>query len=241
MKEWKPVVGYEDYYLVSNEADVFSLRNNRLIKVSDRGNGYYAVELNVNGKAKKESIHRLVAKAFIPNPDNLPFINHKDENPANNHADNLEWCTPKYNQNYGTIKERRKAHTVFKYGDDNPNSIPVYQFDLEGNFIARYGSAREAQRATELDAGVIGKVCKGIMKKYGGYYWSFTNKFEYDPAKKTPFANGAVLMYDSKGNFVKRYETPRELHADGFTTNNVGRVIRGERHSYKGYVFKRES
>lgn len=179
--------------------------------------------------------------AFIPNPDNLPFVNHKDENPKNNHVDNLEWCTPKYNSNYGTQIERRLAHTVKKFGADNARSKAVYQFDLDGNFIAEYGSGYEAERATGLSAGVIRKVCKGIMKSFGGYYWSDTKEFNYNPEITLHLRKGVVLMYDLNGNFIKRYETSNELKADGFPTTQVSRVVNGVRKSYKGYVFKREA
>lgn len=68
--------------------------------------GYCYVVFSVKGNRKTVKIHRLVANAFIPNPNNFPMVNHKDENKLNNHADNLEWCTPKYNSNYGSVRSR---------------------------------------------------------------------------------------------------------------------------------------
>lgn len=119
---WKPIAGYEGIYEVSNLGRVRSLsrmttqrnRNGDLVEYYKEGrllkqqlrNQYWSVILCKNGQEHKCSIHRLVAEAFVPNPNNLPQVNHKDENKQNNTATNLEWCTCKYNQNYGTRNER---------------------------------------------------------------------------------------------------------------------------------------
>lgn len=238
MKEWKPVVGYEDYYLVSNEGDVFSIRSNHLLKVTTQSNGYKRVELNVNGKATKESIHRLVAKAFIPNPNDYPIINHKDENPSNNHADNLEWCTYKYNTNYGNCISRMVANKEYKYGADNPRSKTVYQFDLEGNLIDMFSSTYDAARFYDIDAKSIAKCCTGGLKQYAGYGWSYDKTFSYEKRRSYGFKKGAIAMYDMQGNLIKTYHNSIELDNDGLKQVAVNRVCRGERNSYKGYVFK---
>lgn len=119
---WRPVKGYEGLYEVSNEGRVKSLErysvrfghqkeliDEKIISPRKSGSGYMLVSLSKQGERKTKSIHRLVAQAFIPNPKSFPFINHKDENKTNNHVDNLEWCTPKYNVNYGTGRKRAKA------------------------------------------------------------------------------------------------------------------------------------
>lgn len=127
----KPIVGYEAQYEVDVFGRIYAL--DRVVKVNDNGriydkplkgkllrqclssNGYKTVALTKNGKSKTQYVHRLVAMAFIPNPENHPFINHKDEDRTNNFANNLEWCTNAYNVNYGTAKERRvkkmRGHT----------------------------------------------------------------------------------------------------------------------------------
>lgn len=119
----KPVVGYEGYYEVDQFGRVFSV--DRVISVDDNGRkydkplsgkqmkqsmhdkGYKIVSLTRDGKTKMRFVHRLVAEAFIPNPDNLPMVNHKDEDKTNNFLENLEWCTNEYNLSYGTAKKRR--------------------------------------------------------------------------------------------------------------------------------------
>ena len=117
MKEiWKDIKGYEDLYQISNYGEVkslekkagFSTRKEKILKQHLDKDGYVKVYLCKNNKVKFLSVHRLIAEAFIPNPNNFPQINHKDENKQNNKIENLEWCTCKYNINYGTRTKRQK-------------------------------------------------------------------------------------------------------------------------------------
>lgn len=120
---WKDIVGYEGFYQVSNLGRVKSLDRyievtnkrgtsyrrpikGKLLSLNSADDDYISVALNKDNTSVFYSVHRLVAQAFIPNPDNLPMINHKDESRTNNCVDNLEWCTAKYNSNYGTRCER---------------------------------------------------------------------------------------------------------------------------------------
>ena len=112
MEEWRDIKGYEGLYKVSNLGRIKSLnyggckgREGILKPIIDNG-GYCRIFLYKNNKKRKFIVHRLVAQAFIPNPNNLPQVNHKDENKANNCVNNLEWCDCKYNQNYGTRNKR---------------------------------------------------------------------------------------------------------------------------------------
>lgn len=112
MEIWKPVVGYESLYEVSNFGNVRSLNYRRtgqkkILSSTTSKEGYKKISLYKEGKMKQVYIHRLVAQAFIPNPNDYPIINHKDENPSNNHVSNLEWCTIAYNNSYGTAIERK--------------------------------------------------------------------------------------------------------------------------------------
>jgi hypothetical protein len=110
MEIWKDIKGYEGLYQVSNLGRVKSLGNSKskkekILKPFKRGRGYLTVKLFNNNKKKQIFIHRLVAETFIDNPDNLPQVNHKDENKQNNLLDNLEWCTNKDNARYSFSKE----------------------------------------------------------------------------------------------------------------------------------------
>lgn len=122
------VPGYEGLYEVSNLGNVKSLRSGKLMKRSLTSFGYEMTTLSKDGKQKTYLIHRLVALTFIPNPENLEEINHKDEVKTNNSVENLEWCTRKYNLNYGTYRERMSA---LKTGKPNPrkNKIQVEVYD----------------------------------------------------------------------------------------------------------------
>lgn len=120
---WRPVVGYEGLYEVSSYGRVRSLdrydsknhfRKGELMNFF-YGCGYLKVVFSKNGIVKKYLVHRLVAQAFLPNPDNLPQVNHIDEDKLNNRVENLEWCTAKYNINYGTARIRGKE-TAIKNG-----------------------------------------------------------------------------------------------------------------------------
>ena len=237
--KWKEIKGTDGLYLISDTGKVFSVRTNKVLKTGYRV-GYEHVELNINGKAKKHYVHRLVAEAFIPNPNGYDVVNHKDENPANNRADNLEWCTQKYNVNYGNCIEKRRRNRKPKASGDYANSIKVYQFDLDGNFIAEYGSVAEAGRAIGKHPCCIHKVIDGIMKSYEGYYWNTEKKFDYNPEHKRVFKKGAILKLDDSGNVVERYTDVRKLEADGYRQISVNRVCRGERKTYKGFSWKHE-
>ena len=114
---WRPVVGYEGLYEVSSYGRVRSLdkydsrnrfRKGRILTLYTEIGGYLRAHLSSNGKAKHHSVHRLVAEAFIPNPDNLPEINHRDEDKTNNRVDNLEFCDRKYNINFGSRTDRMR-------------------------------------------------------------------------------------------------------------------------------------
>lgn len=170
---WKKIDGYD--YAVSTSGEVKRLatkasggtgnyeRQERVITPHRNNTGYSIVWLYKNGQRKGFLTHRLVAEAFIENPQRLPCVNHKDENPQNNHVDNLEWCTHKYNANYGTSPERI----------GKKNSKAVLQFDFQGKFIKRYESTMQAQRETGVCNARISESCLGKRKKGGGYIWRY--------------------------------------------------------------------
>lgn len=127
------------------------------------GNTYYQVHLYKGGKMNVKLVHRLVAEAFIPNPDNLPEVNHKDENKFNNCVENLEWCTAKYNVNYGTARERMKEKRY----------KPVYQYSIDGELIKEWTSTMDVQRQTGYACSNICNCCRGKLKQAYGYKWSY--------------------------------------------------------------------
>ena len=164
---WMDIKGYEGKYKVSNMGRVYSIRSHKYLAIRNNGRGYLYVSLWKDNKEKKEYLHRLVARHFIPNPNNLPQVNHKDENKENNSWDNLEWCDASYNNNYGTHTQRAAEG----YLNNGTNCCKVKQFTLEGEYIATYRSMREAERLNNLGNGVISQMFKKGYKQTGGFHW----------------------------------------------------------------------
>lgn len=194
-ERWKEVSGYGGVFKVSSKGKVLSKKRNGTNggiltgKVSKFG--YRVMLLSHNSIKKHVFAHRIVAEAFIPNPENLPFVNHKDEDKLNNSVENLEWCTTKYNLNYGTLPERRsKARLGFKYsesskrkmsesqnliakrGSESPYSIEVYQFTLEGDFVGKWDSYSDIKRVLGYGPTNINISVKNKLRTAYGFKWS---------------------------------------------------------------------
>ena len=158
---WKDVKDYEGYYQVSDTGLVLSYHSGKILTPVNAGNGYYRVTLCKGKSRKNVLIHKLVAEAFIENPNGFKCVNHKDENPANNCADNLEWCSYQYNNTYGNRL--------------NNINRPVRQYSLSGVLLNEYKSMAEAGRITGFSANSIQSCCSGVVKKSHGYIWKYVN------------------------------------------------------------------
>lgn len=165
-----PVVGYDGYF-VTSDGKVIGKHSKRPLKPQITIHGYERVSLVKDGKTINEVVHRLVAKSFIPNPLNLPTVNHKDENKLNNNVDNLEWATVAYQNAYGTKGARTSASQMNR----SDCSKPVIMYDKNGNELNRFPSTQEAFRQTGISRSTIAKVCAGIPKYHtaGGYLWKW--------------------------------------------------------------------
>lgn len=155
VEAWKD---YKNYYQVSNFGRIFSKRYNKIMKPTLSVYGYYRVCIYDSPKHyKNELVHRIVAQVFIPNPDNLPEVNHKDECKTNNNVNNLEWCTNYYNQNYGSHQANcAKAHL------NHPSySKPVDVYDLDMNFIETLPSSKECGRKYKVQHSNVRYCCNG--------------------------------------------------------------------------------
>ena len=172
---WKDIEGFEGKYQISNMGRVKSLEridnNNHPVKekimksVKDSG-GYLQVKLYKDGKYKSYLIHRLVASAFIPNPNNFFEVNHIDENKTDNRVDNLEWCDSKYNMNYGTRTKRASASC----------RKTILQFTKDGKLVRKWDSATQVERELGFHNSGICMCCKGKQKTCGGYRWKYYYK-----------------------------------------------------------------
>lgn len=155
---WKQ---YKDTnYEVSTDGRVRNIKTGRILKHGYDTN-YNFVYLYIDKKPVHFYIHRLVAEAFIPNPQNLPQVNHKDENKTNNCISNLEWCTKEYNLNYGTCKKR--------IGE--ANSKFLFQLRKDGSLVRVWPSSMEVQRQLGYSSGNICMCCAGKRKSAYGYKW----------------------------------------------------------------------
>lgn len=166
---WKDIEGYECLYQVSDQGRVRSMlrkgTTGGILAPLVMSKGYLGVRLYKNKVGKTYKIHRLVAQAFIPNPDNKPQVNHKSEQKWLNSVDNLEWATAKENNNWGTRNQRVSCK-------NNWNSKPVKQLSLDGTLIAIWPSASEAERNGFIQS-KISACCQGKSKTHRGYLWVY--------------------------------------------------------------------
>ena len=172
---WKDKKDYEGLYQVSNlgraksldryvkgKGHSLQLKKGRILKPMKDNNGYLKVRLCNGEKSKTFNLHRLVAETFIPNSNNLPEVNHKNEIKTDNRVENLEWCDRKYNQNYGTRTEKCSKKL----------SKPVLQYTLEGEFVKEWKSVTECGR-NGYNRGNVYACCRGKLKTYKGFLWEY--------------------------------------------------------------------
>ena len=162
----RDIAGYEGLYAVTSCGKVWSYKRKKFLKPRANNYGYLYINLCKNGKSKSYVIHRLVAMAYLPNPENLPEINHKDENKANNCLQNLEWCDHKYNLNYGTHNEKAS----------NSKKIPILQYTLDGELVREWPSALDVGRE------IRSNICQCLKRKQKtafGYIWKYKEDINY--------------------------------------------------------------
>lgn len=169
---WKDVVGYEGLYQVSNYGRVKSLNysnqyksfvRNRILKLSTNHKGYVCVSIGYKPR-RTCTVHRLVAQAFIPNPNKLPQVNHKDGNKQNNVVSNLEWCDNDFNMNHAKINGLLNGRT-------NKLKKQIEQYSLNDEFISKWASAKDVYQTLKISSSHIRECCRGERKTAGGFKW----------------------------------------------------------------------
>lgn len=191
---WKDIKGYEGIYQVSNLGNVRSLdrcvncgiknnsnviRKGKLIKQNQNLHNYLQVHLSKKNKAKMITVHRLVAEAFLPNPNNLPQINHIDGDKLNNNVNNLEWCTAKENINHSWGLGLSKPYYFPKgYLTEYSKNLckKVEQYDLEGNLLNTFSSISDASRKTTCSISEICKCCRDKSHSTHNFLWRYANE-----------------------------------------------------------------
>lgn len=213
---WKDIEGYEGMYQVSNMGRVRALdrvkpnsggqiAKGHILPQSDNGHGYRFVSLWKFNKGRRFYVHRLVASAFIPNPNNFPIINHKDENKSNNRYENLEWCTQKYNINYGNHMKRLKESYIA-----NGNNRPIDVYDKNGAFLKTFDCSNEVCKELGVHRRGLYLVCQGVAKSYKGYRFAFHGEPLKPYKKEGKAAPVSVLQYDNEGYLSACYDSMRE-------------------------------
>jgi hypothetical protein len=240
---WKPVKGYEGLYEVSNFGRVKSLERvvnshpancKRTLPEKIRTGhvskklGYAMITLSANNVNKSVYIHRLVAEAFIPNPNNLPMINHKDEDKTNNSIDNLEWCTAKYNMAYSNVFACAKTR----------NSKPVRQYDYDGNLIKEYASSNEAGRAMGVRPYCISFCCRGKIGSVKGFLWKYADE-NYVKKQHVRARDRRIVQMDMEGNVLKIWPSQKDAAVGTRSlATAIGSCCNGRRKSANGYKWE---
>ena len=172
MEKWKDIAGYEGRYQASDLGNIKSLISNKILKPRIDKDGYFKVILSAgHGNRKEFRVHRLIAGTFIPNPENLPQVNHIDEDKTNNAVDNLEWCTSLQNNNHGTRNERIRPYAI---ANGMKHAKAVQQYDKKGNLIKTWDSLRSAERELNIShSNIISSIKRNGSS--GGYIWKLVN------------------------------------------------------------------
>lgn len=232
---WKKIIfdNQETNYSVSDIGEIKNDITNKLLKLSIQ-QGYYHVNLSINKKSKRFRVHRLVAEAFIPNPENKPYVNHIDGCRSNNNVNNLEWCTPMENTQHavktGLMKPTREKSVI--------------QYDMDGNKIAEYISISEAARQTNSLVEKIVACCQFKRRSHNNFQWRYKQD-ESDKLSKinvritapkkvaqiNPQTNEIIAIYDSMCQAAK---------AVNGTQSAITHVIKGDKQTktHKGYGWK---
>lgn len=227
---WKDVVSWEDYYLVSNFGRVKSKirlgAKGIILKQQSDKYGYYKVHLSCVTHKKVASVHRLVALAFLPNPNKYPSINHKDENKGNNCVWNLEWCTVAYNDGYGT----RNIKCAMAQRNDKGRSKPVVCYNRNKEFVAYYPSIAEAQRHTGIHKASISRACRNGGGHSNGYLWFWANQTDNVQTNKSisrEEQKRKVVQLSLNNEFIAEYPSLNEAaKVTGINVGNIGKCCK---------------
>lgn len=250
---WKPVIeeGFEGFYEVSNLGRIRSTDRiveskrgplkykGKLLSPSPNSDGYLTVNLCKSGKKKNVKVHQVVAKAFIPNPNNFPEVNHIDENKANNQVTNLEWCTRKHNMNHGTALERMKKHPNQKKRCEESKS-PIIGINIKDGSEIRFESISEADK-NGFKRRNLWSALNGYDASHKGYVWCRAE--EYSPVKVKKLLDRTkvkkVAHIDDNGNVIRIFENTKEASRYiGVNPSQISRVCNGKMKQTKGYKLK---
>lgn len=230
---WRDIAGFDGAYAISNygriksfertipckgknNSDSYVVVHEKILHLGDNGHGYLIANLSSSNKTNIFYVHRLVATAFIPNPQQLPTVNHKDENKSNNKVSNLEWASYQYNNNYGTAKQRSRQ-TIIKSG----YATPIDMYDLQGNFIKHYDCSYDMEKDGISRRAAL-NVCSGRNRSYHGFVFVFAGEeFRYREANHhIKGQKRKVIKKDHDGNVVFVYDSIKAAERDNGLNRN---------------------
>lgn len=182
---WKNIDGYGGRYMVSSYGNIKSMVYNlpRLLAPDKGSRGYMRVTLCNKTQMKRFLVHRLVAVAFVHNPENKPHVNHIDNNPSNNNVSNLEWATRAENIQHAVKQGRKPSYNKGRFGANCKWSIPVLQYSKEGVLLKEWPAQSEAARSLGILAHSISEACRGVKNTTGGFVW----KYKSEADKRRPY------------------------------------------------------
>lgn len=242
---WRPVKGYEGFYEVSNRGRVRSVgrwitdkngirrfRKGKILNPVRTKVGYLHVLLCRDGKPRWFFVHRLVAMAFIPNPEHKPEVNHLNEQKDMNFAENLSWATAKENITWGTGVERRAAS----------QSKAVLALDPStGQVVREFPSAREAGR-NGFKSSHISACCNGKVLSCKGFVWKYKDDYDrentWTPVKIGMESKPVQAIDPKTGEVVKEFPSVREAGRKGFHQSTISACCKGKRKTHKGYRWR---
>lgn len=253
-EEMKWIEGYEGMYIITSYGRVYSVvRRDKYNRISGGGEikqaltptGYHFVSLYKQGKGVQEYVHQLVAKAFIPNPENKNCVDHIDNNKSNNNANNLRWVTHKENMN-NTITKMRMVNESVKYisqeGADNPFSRKVAVYNLDGELIGIYDSGGQAKKALGLPSTLdISRVCNGSRPQTHGYVFKYLSESKMKITKRPDnmYSKKPVIQLDLDNNVISEYDCIMSAaKAVGVYPSNLGRAVKGLYKTCGGYKWQ---